>query len=125
MKIKLNDYQESSLDDFLPEGDYPVEIVEASEEKARTGTKSLRVVFRILEGPFKDHETASHYYLTQNAYWKLRSLLKAIDVKVSPESEIDTAEMLGRTLRIHVQENKDVNGYSVKSEVTKTMRLNG
>ena len=125
MKIKLNGYQESSLDDFLPEGDYTVGIVEASSEQARTGTKSLKVVFRILEGPHTEHEATAHYYLTPKAYWKLRSLLNAIDVKVSDASELETAEMLDRKLRIHVHENKDVNGYSAKSEVTKTMRLDG
>jgi hypothetical protein len=125
MKITLNGYQESSLDDFLPDGDYTVEIVDASLERASTGKEFLKVVFRILEGPFKDRATTADYYLTQKALWKLRSLLNAIDVKVSDASELETAEMLDRTLRIHVHKNEDVNGYSAKSEVTKTMRLDG
>ena len=123
MKIKLNGYQETSLDDFLPEGDYTVEIVEAGLQEASTGTEFLKVVFRVVEGPLKDHMVADHYYLTKKAYWKLHLLLNAIEVKVTDASELETAQMLGRTLRIRIHENKDENGYSVKSEVTKTMRL--
>jgi hypothetical protein len=48
MRIKLDEYQESSFDDFLPEGDYTVEIVEAGLQEANTGTAFLKVVFRVL-----------------------------------------------------------------------------
>jgi len=124
MKIKLNGYQESSLvEDFLPEGDYTVEVVEAGLQEASTGTEFLKVVFRVLDGPQKDHTAVAHYYLTKKAYWKLQLLLNAIDVKVSDASELETAQMLGRTLCIRIHETKGENGYSAKSEVAKTMRI--
>src|SRR5262249_49912724 len=123
MKIKLNGYQESSLDDFLPEGDYTVEIVEVSSQESSKGKQFLKVVYRVLEGPLKDRAVADHYYLTPKAYWKLQSLLKAIDVKVSDGLELEIDQMRSRALRIHVHENKNANGYSIQSEVTKTMRL--
>ena len=122
MKIKLNGYQEA-LDDFLPEGDYTVEIVETGLQEASTGKKFLRVFYRVVEGPLKDRTVADQYYLTQNAYWRLRSLLNAIDVKISDASELETAQMIGRKLRIRIRENQGESGYSAKSEVTKTMRL--
>src|SRR5262245_49518972 len=123
MKIKLNGYHENSFDDFLPEGDYTVEIVDASLQEASTGTQFLKAVFRLLEGPLRDRTTASNYYLTPKAHWKLKSLLNAIDVKANDASELETDQMLGRTLRIRIQQTKDETGYSVRSEVVKTMRL--
>jgi len=125
MKIKLNGFQEAALDGFLPEGDYTVEIVEASLQEANTGTEFLRVVFRVTDGPLKDRTVVEQYYLTKKAYWKLQSLLNTIDVKVSDASELETALMLGRVLRIRTHEVKDDNGYTTKSQVAKAMRLDG
>jgi hypothetical protein len=123
MKITLNGYQETPFEEFLSEGDYNAEVIEASPHKASTGTEFLMVVFRVLDGPEKDRTVVSNYYLTQKAYWRLQSLLNAISVRVSDTSEVETAQMLGQTLRIRVSEIKGENGYPAKSEVVKTMRL--
>ena len=85
-------------------GNYEAEIVEVVPEQASTGTDFLRVVFKILGPTHEGQEIDCPLYLTKKAVWKLDAFLRAARVERHGE-KIETAELLGRRMQIHVRPN--------------------
>ncbi len=118
IKIPLSEKTEQ----LLPTGDYVAEINEVSPGTANTGTKFLRVVFEIVGPDHEGAQTDCQLYLTERAAWKLNTLLAAAGVEPQGD-EIETAELLGSKLHIHVNQPQDSSGQPMRPEVTSFRRL--
>ena len=120
MRIKVPNSEKSERV-FLPTGDYEAEINELSPGTANTGTKFLRVVFEIIGPTNEGAQTDCQLYLTDRAAWKLNTLLSAAGVELQ-QDELETEDLLGRRVQIHVNRVEDSAGQPVRTEVTSFRR---
>ena len=110
MKIKFK-MSEKSKRQFSPlnPGWYPVEIFDAVMDRASTGTEFLNIEFKVQKPKEESGQSIwGNFYLSEDATWKIAALQNAIGVE--PGSEFDTEDLIGKTLRIRLQEKEDLQG---------------
>jgi hypothetical protein len=85
---------------LLPEGEYPAEVTDCSQEDG-ANAPYLKWEFTITAGEFKGRKAWTNTSLAPQALWNLRGLLEAMGVEI-PDSEydIDLSEAIGSNLNI-------------------------
>ncbi len=101
ISTNLSTYKAPEFESVQP-GVYTAEIVDVQPQRASTGTSMLNVEFEIVGPSEKGRHVWAGVFLTDKARWKLAALLNAVNVGLV--DELDTAELVGRRLRIRVKE---------------------
>ncbi len=109
VNTNLSDFDPRSFDP-IPDGYYEAEVFNVTHEKASTGTAYLNAEFVVLGPTHTGRHVWANIYLTENARWKLAALLNAVGLGLV--DELDTAQLMGTTLRIRVKTVDDTDGNS-------------
>lgn len=81
------------------EGDYILEILEATSGQSQGGNDQIEFVLEIAEGEFKGTKVWFYCPLAENSLWKLHAFLTALGVDVpEDEFEIDLPELVGKQI---------------------------
>ena len=79
-----------------PEGDYKVEVLEATAGKSSNKNDQIEFTFEISEGKYKGTKLWLYCPLQENSLWKLHALLTALGQEVpEDEMDIDLSELVG------------------------------
>jgi hypothetical protein len=80
-----------------PEGDYKLEVTEASAGKSNSGNDQIEFVLEVAEGKYKGTKVYFYCPLLENSLWKLHAFLTALGEEV-PEDEvdIDPSDLIGK-----------------------------
>jgi hypothetical protein len=93
----------AKLLDFVEPGDYPVEIIDATETISQSGNDMIELKLRTQPGSI----VYDHLVFTPSAFWKIDQFRVAIGESVeSGEVEVNGEDLIGRaaTVRIVVEE---------------------
>lgn len=80
--------------DFMPPGEYDVEVIDASETVSRNGHDMIELKLRTSNGcVFYDF-----LVFTKNAFWKIDSFRSAIGEQPTPDEEVEVLadDLIGR-----------------------------
>lgn len=90
----------------IPEGSYRMKVVKVEEDESSAGNDMFKWTFQGVEGKAKGKTFYQYTTLNDEALWKLRSLLEALDVEV-PDGpmDIDLDDMIDRELIGIVQDD--------------------
>lgn len=79
-----------------PEGDYPLEILEAKLDKGPSG-EMIAFVLEISKGEYKGTKLYFYCPLAENSLWKLHAFLTAMGEEVpEDEMDIDLSDLIGK-----------------------------
>lgn len=70
------------------EGDYPLKVIEAVNDKSGSGGDMIAFTLEVTKGEFKGAKAWFYCPLAENSLWKLHAFLTALGVEV-PEDEFD------------------------------------
>jgi hypothetical protein len=118
MKIKTNyikSEQPGNLITPIPPGVYDAKVFGMDYGQTSTGTDCLNLEFEILGPCCEGRHVWANLYLTEKASWKFAGFCAAIGIP--PTEELETRDILGKTLRIVVKKVESPNG-NLRSEVT-------
>ena len=92
--------------DFVDPGDYPVEVIDASETVSKTGHEMIELKLKTSAGSY----LYDFLVFIPNAYWKIDSFRAATGEVVTPDDEVEITadDLIGRTgsVRLIVEEYK-------------------
>jgi hypothetical protein len=90
----------------IPEGSYRMKVAKVEEDESSAGNDMFKWTFKGVEGKAKGKTFYQYTTLNDEALWKLRSLLEALDVEV-PDGplDIDLEDMIDRELIGIVQDD--------------------
>lgn len=85
---------------LVPEGDYPIRVVEAEKTVSSNDNDQIEFVFEIFDSGVADGAKLWMYCpLTENSLWKLRSVLECLGVEVpDDELDIELEELVGLSM---------------------------
>lgn len=79
-----------------PEGDYKVEVLEATLGKSGNGNDQIEFVLEVADGKYKGTKLWFYCPLQENSLWKLHAFLTALGQEVpEDEMDIDLSELVG------------------------------
>lgn len=79
-----------------PEGDYKVEVLEATSDTSSKGNDQIVFTMEISEGKYKGTKLWFYCPLQENSLWKLHAFLSALGAEVEEdEMDIDLSELVG------------------------------
>lgn len=82
-----------------PEGDYILEVLEASLGKSGQGNEQIEFTLEIAKGEYKGTKLWFYCPLAENSLWKLHAFLTAMGEDVpEDEMDIDLSELVGKQL---------------------------
>lgn len=93
----------------LPNGIYPVQIVDASTGISGAGYKKLDLVFKVIEGDYEGRNLWKSVSL-EKATWVLKMFLVSaglLDPSHSGNFSFDTEDLIGKLLRVEVKVNPE------------------
>jgi hypothetical protein len=80
-----------------PEGDYILEVLEATSEKSQGGNDQIAFVLEVAKGEYKGTKLWFYCPLAENSLWKLHAFLSALGEDVpQDEMDIDLSELVGK-----------------------------
>jgi hypothetical protein len=104
MRLKTNfknDGQSGTGFGLIPEGVYDAKVFGMDPVQASTGTEGLNIEFEII-GPIQTgRHVWGNLYFTEKAGWKFAALCNAVGIPAS--EELETRDLLGKTLRVVVK----------------------
>ena len=111
MKIKI--YFKSSDDsgtsfEPIPPGIYEAKVFGMDYGQANTGTHCQNIEFENLGPTHEGRHMWPNLYLTEKASWKFGGLCGAVEI--APTEELETKDLLGKSLRIGVKEVEGSDG---------------
>jgi hypothetical protein len=81
-----------------PEGDYKVEVLEATLGKSGNNNDQIEFVLEVAEGKYKGTKLWFYCPLQENSLWKLHAFLTALGQEVpEDEMDIDLSELVGES----------------------------
>jgi hypothetical protein len=94
-KVKVN-FKDVETRRTPPEGDYPLRVAEAVQQKSQGGDQMVVLTFEISAGEYKGVKPKPIYCVLNDAnLWKLASILEALGQEVpQDEMDIDLAELI-------------------------------
>lgn len=94
----------------IPDGTYPAEIIEVTEEESSNGNEQLKVVWQFTGGSVKGSKLFDWISLVPQALWRLRGMLETIGVEV-PDGvmNLDLDDLVGGAAMLEVT-NEPYNG---------------
>ncbi len=88
----------------VPPGWYRTKIDEVAAKTASTGSEYLRIAFRVTDGPHDGRRVWEGFSLRPTALWRLKRLLKAIDLPHQGPVVLETELLEERDLEILIGE---------------------
>ena len=120
IKFKMSEKSKRQFSPLKP-GWYQVEIFDAVMDRASTGTEFLNIGFKVQTPKEESGQcTWGNFYFTEDATWKIAALQNAIGME--PGSEFDTEDLIGKTLRIRLKDEEDLQG-NPRNEVVAFRKL--
>ena len=80
--------------DALPEGRYNLSVDTAEQTVASTGTKMIKVAFRVDDGDYKNRMLWHNFALTPKSYVFLYQFLKAAGSSLIDEDDVDESNII-------------------------------
>lgn len=82
-----------------PEGDYKLEILEATTGTSNAGNDQIEFVLEVADGEYKGTKVWFYCPLAENSLWKLHAFLTALGEDVpEDEMDIDLSDLVGKEL---------------------------
>lgn len=80
-----------------PEGDYILEVLEATSETSSSGNDQIKFVLEISKGEYKGAKVYFYCPLQENSLWKLHAFLTAMGEEVPEDDmDIDLSDMVAK-----------------------------
>ena len=88
---------------LIPEGQYPVLVVSATEgESKEKKTPFIKVKYEIMEGEFSGKNIYDNFFFSEASLWRLKNALAIMGVKITDDMDVNESTFNGRTCLITV-----------------------
>lgn len=109
-EIKAAPDEERKAFDPLPEGNYPVTVINAEETVAKTGTPGVVLELEVQSGKHQGRKVWDRLWLTPKAKWRVRDVFGALGLDLDAlGDEVSETVLIGRRAVVLVAHEQYVN----------------
>lgn len=104
MAVKIGDLSSTEAWALLPEGNYVVRVVDASEATSSNGNPQIIVDLEVIDGEQKGQALRDWITVTANSLGRVKGILAALRYEIPEgEFELPSSALIGRTASVLVR----------------------
>lgn len=88
--------------ELLPEAEYEVVLMNYTDQKTKDNSDLINVEFEITEGDFRGRKLWDNFVIKENALWRLKMFLKALDLPHKGQINFDSDDWINKPLKVKV-----------------------